>query len=100
MFENHAHILRQKDILAVEDANTPARRAYLALQCAYMFPERRDEHLADFHTLLADLTEAAPSTSPIAEKINALVDDDRLYGALKECRNMIEYEAKILSHVQ
>ena len=38
--KNEAAILRSSDILAPEDAATPASRAYYALQCVYLFPER------------------------------------------------------------
>ena len=41
VFENHAQILRHKDILTAANATTPAARVYLALQCAYLFAERK-----------------------------------------------------------
>ena len=100
VFENQAHILRQKDILTMEEATSPARRVYLAIQCAYMFADRRDEHLRDFQSLLGEFYEAAPSCGPKAEKIKNLADNGDLYGALKACRELIEYEAEILQHVQ
>lgn len=100
VFENQAHILRQKDILAVEDAQSPAKRVYLSLQCAYMFDDRRDSHLDDFKNLLGELIEAAPSLSETADEITKLVSDDNIYGALKQCRSLIDREAEILSHVQ
>ena len=65
-----------------------------------MFADRRDEHMADFRSLLGEFCEAAPSCGPIAEKINQLAETGDLYGALKACRELIEYEAEILQHVQ
>ncbi|MGE0254129.1 MAG: flagellar biosynthesis repressor FlbT [Alphaproteobacteria bacterium] len=100
VFENQAHILRQKDILTSAEACTPGSRVYLALQCAYMFPDRRARHIADFGRLIADFVAAAPSATAIADRIVTLVAEDKLYGAIKECRNLVEYEAEILSHVQ
>jgi flagellar protein FlbT len=100
VFENQAHIMRQKDIMTLDDATSPARRIYLAIQCAYMFTDRRDEHVTDFATLLGEFCEAAPSSHPIAEKMKKLAGDGDLYGALKTCRELIEYEAEILEHVQ
>ncbi|NKB48435.1 MAG: flagellar biosynthesis repressor FlbT [Alphaproteobacteria bacterium] len=100
VFENQAHIMRQKDIMTMEEATSPGRRIYLALQCAYMFDDRRDEHLEDFEALIGEFREAAPSSEPIAEKIIKLAGDGDLYGALKECRKLIEYEGEILQHVQ
>jgi len=100
VFENRALILRQKDIMTSENANTPARRVYLALQCAYMFPERQPEHLETFRTMLRDFVEAAPSSAQIARSMGACTDQGDLYGALKECRKLIEHETEILEHVQ
>lgn len=100
VFENRAHILRQKDIMTSESATTPARRVYLSLQCAYMFPDRQAEHLDTFRSMLGDFLSAAPSSEPIGESINGLVNGNDLYGALKECRNLIEHETEILDHVQ
>lgn len=100
VFENRAHILRQKDIMTMEDATSPARRVYLALQCAYMFIDHRGEHLHDFRALLGEFCDAAPSADGIANKITQRIDGEDLYGALKACRELIEYEAEIMQHVQ
>jgi len=100
VFENQAHILRQKDIMTLEDATTPARHVYLSIQCAYMLPDRRVDHLRDFITLLGEFREAAPSANTLANKIQERVDDGDLYGALKACRELMDYEAEILKHAQ
>lgn len=100
VFENKAHILRQKDIMSSEAADTPARRVYLALQCAYIFKERETDHLRDFDSLLTDFTEAAPSTEELAAQIREQVAKQNLYGAMKECQKLIELEAERMNHVQ
>ncbi|NNE84490.1 MAG: flagellar biosynthesis repressor FlbT [Alphaproteobacteria bacterium] len=100
VFENQAHIMRQKDIMTLEEATSPGRRIYLAMQCAYMFTDRHAEHLSDFGSLLSEFREAAPSADPITKKIMQLAQDGDLYGALKECRKLIDYEQEILQHVQ
>ena len=100
LFENQAHILRQKDILTQESATTPAARVYLALQCAYLFPKHTAEHLANFQSLVADYLEAAPSARPIVDEIHGMVDKDQLYGALKQCCRLLEHEHEVLSHAQ
>jgi len=99
VFENQAHILRQKDILTEQDARTPASRVYLALQCAYLFPENRGEHIASFNQLLKDYIGAAPSAEPIANEILKRLEEDQLYSGLKACQRLIEHETGILQHV-
>ena len=100
VFENQAHILRQKDILTPESAATPAARVYLALQCAYLFPEHVEAHLEDFARFLGDYLEAAPSAEPIAEKVRALIDGGELYGGLKTCSQLIDHEQEVFAHVE
>ena len=100
VFENHAQILRHKDILTADTAGTPAARVYLALQCAYLFPDRCAQHIEDFHRLVRDFGEAAPSAGPIVEDLTAEIAAGRLYGALKVCRRLIEHESEILADVE
>ncbi len=100
VFENKAHILRQKDIMSNEAADTPARHVYLALQCAYIFQDREDEHLRDFETLLTDFVEAAPSAEDVAKDIRDCVSKRNLYGAMKECQRLIDLETERMNHVQ
>ena len=100
LFENQAHILRQKDILTQETANTPASRVYLALQCAYLFPENAKAHIEDFRMLLAEYLEAAPSARPIGEEVQGLVDSQQLYNGLKQCCRLLEHESEVLPRVQ
>lgn len=100
VFENQAHILRQKDILTAKDANTPASRVYLALQCAYLFPENRSDYIANFNQLLEDYLEAAPSAQSIADDIIERLDGDQLYSGLKACQKLIEHETGILQHAE
>ena len=100
VFENQAQILRQKDILTQETATTPAARVYLALQCAYLFPNHSDAHLNDFRSLLDDYLQAAPSARPITDEIQALIDDGLLYHALKACSRLLKHEHEVLVHAE
>ena len=99
VFENQANILRHKDILTPERAVTPASRVYLALQCAYMFSDSSETHLTDFRQLLADFGAAAPNSMAIVQRLLSQVDEGNLYGGLKSCRDLLDYEAEVLAHV-
>lgn len=99
VFENQAHILRQKNILTTETAVTPASRIYFALQCAYLFPEKAENYLDTFKELLNDYGEAAPSAQEIATEILTKVDTGQLYQSLKSCMQLIHHERKAFSHV-
>jgi flagellar protein FlbT len=54
-------ILREKDILTSEQADTPAKRIYLALQLMYVGKDPTQQH-GIYFALVRDLLGAAPST--------------------------------------
>lgn len=93
---NNCYLLREKEILTQESAYTPAARVYFALQCAYLFPEKRTEYMHQFLEYLQDYIGAAPSAATIASEILAEVDQDRLYRGLKKARKLITHESEAL----
>jgi len=100
LLRNDAAILRDSDILAPEDAVTPASRVYYALQCLYIFADDYEDNLRRFNEYLGGYVSAAPSAEPIAEKLSKLVETRDFYKALKSAQDLIEHEGKVFSYVQ
>ena len=96
---NEATLLREKDILTEEAANTPSRRIYFSVQCLYLFPEKSAHYLPIIHRFLGDFADAAPSTLPILQKIEQEVAAGQLYQALKTGKQLIAKEQEILNGV-
>src|ERR1700758_1611637 len=46
--QNKACVLREKDIMQPEDANTPARRIYFPIMMMYLDPESADAYYSQF----------------------------------------------------
>jgi flagellar biosynthesis repressor protein FlbT len=92
-------ILREKDILTPETADTPAKLIYLAVQLMYISPDPQHNHSTYFN-LLRDLVTAAPSMWPIIEGININILNSDLYQALKEAKKLVAYEKKLLDHAR
>jgi flagellar protein FlbT len=92
-------ILREKDIMTPETADTPAKLIYLAVQLMYISPEPEINH-GTYFNLLRDLVTAAPSAWPIIEGININILSGNLYQALKEARKLVAYEKKLLDHAR
>jgi flagellar biosynthesis repressor protein FlbT len=90
-------ILREKDILTPDTANTPAKLVYLAVQLMYISPAPQVSHSAYFN-LVRDIVTAAPSAWPIIEGINNSIMNGDLYQALKEAKKLVAYEQKLLDH--
>lgn len=92
-------ILREKDILTAETADSPAKRVYLAVQLMYTSPDPQAHHEVYFG-LIRDILNAAPSTWPIIEGINNHILKGDVYKALKESKKLIAYEQELLGYVQ
>jgi flagellar biosynthesis repressor protein FlbT len=88
-------ILREKDILTPETADTPAKLIYLAVQLMYISPEPQVNH-GTYFNLLRDIVTAAPSMWPIIEGINVNILNGELYLALKEAKKLVAYEKNLL----
>jgi flagellar protein FlbT len=89
-----APVLREKDIMTSEHADTPAKRIYLAVQLMYTSRDPRIHHDVYF-ALIRDIVQAAPSTWPHIESINNHILTGELYKALKQSRKLIEYEEEL-----
>ncbi len=95
--EGKAPILREKDILKAETADTPAKRIYLAVQLMYL-DGSVDAHAAGFFELTKDFLDAAPSSAGIIERINNRILTGDLYKALREAKALISHEEERLKH--
>jgi flagellar biosynthesis repressor protein FlbT len=92
-------ILREKDIMTPEAANTPAKLVYLAVQLMYIAPDPQVNH-ATYFSLVRDIVTAAPSAWPVIEEINNCILNGDMYQALKEAKKLVAYEKKLLDHNQ
>ena len=97
--EGEAPILREKDILTPESADTPAKRIYLAVQLMYLKGEISDHHEVYF-PLVKDFLAAVPRATPIIADVNNLLLTGEFYKALKEVKKLIAFEEEVLSNVE
>ncbi|MFO0347433.1 MAG: flagellar biosynthesis repressor FlbT [Labrys sp. (in: a-proteobacteria)] len=97
--EGNVPILREKDILTKEAADTPAKRIYLAVQLMYL-SKSTAQHQDLYFLLVKDILEAAPSMAPWIERINNKILTGSLYKAMKEARSLIEYEQELIDHAR
>ncbi len=95
--DGKAPILREKDILTTDTADTPAKRIYLAVQLMYI-QEDIDTLREEYFSLINDFVTAAPSTISIADRINNAILTGELYKALKTAKELIQYEQDLFEH--
>lgn len=89
-------IIREKDIMTAEQANTPAKRIYLSILLMYTARDARVQH-ATYFALVRDLVQAAPSAWAQIEIINNHILTGDLYKALKQAKQLITYEQELMS---
>jgi flagellar biosynthesis repressor protein FlbT len=92
-------ILREKDIMTPQAADTPAKLVYLAVQLMYISPDPQVQHSTYFH-LLRDIIATMPSSWPIIEGINNNILNGDHYRALKEARKLVAYEKKLIEQTE
>lgn len=97
LVEGQAPVLREKDILTPAQADTPAKRIYLAVQLMYTSRDPRAYH-QDYFALMRELVQAAPSAWPYVETVSNHIMAGEMYKALKSAKNLIAYERELLNH--
>jgi len=95
--DGSAPILREKDILTAETANSPARRIYFAVQLMYLDNDI-SKLRGEYFELVNDIVTAAPSCIPIVDEINNDILTGSLYKALKAAKRLIQYEQDLLTN--
>lgn len=97
VLENKAVLLRAKDIMQEHEADTPAKRIYFAIMLMYIgggeapYRER-------FLTFLNDYLEVTTlrEVRAVLLEIKDDVDNGRFYQAMRNCKDLIAFEARVL----
>jgi flagellar protein FlbT len=97
LIKGQAPILREKDIMTPEQADTPAKCIYLVVQLMYTSRDPGAHH-GTYFSLMRDLVQAAPSAwSHVMTVSNHIMAGD-MYKALKSAKVLIAYEQELLDH--
>lgn len=98
--ENSVPILRQKDIMAEKDADTPCKKIYFVIQLMYIDEKNLREYHGMYWRFVQDVVNAAPSTLGLIDEISAHILNNRYYYALKAARKLIDYEQEVTRRVR
>jgi len=99
--ENLASVLREKDILAETDANTPAKRIYFSIMVMALGNSTLKQAFAEFESRLTEFAGVIvdPAGLQLCLKISACVANADYYKALNHCKALIEFEQERLNFV-
>lgn len=92
-----APILREKDVMHEEEADTPCKKIYFLIQCMYM-ARRPDEYHKKYFDLVKQIQHAAPTTAFIFLAINEKIIEGVYYKALRDAKDLIRLEEELVQH--
>lgn len=98
--DGDAPILREKDVMQIDEADSPCKRVYYIIQGMYLASaEKATEMYDDYFKSIKEVQNAAPSTLPYFNTINSHILGGHYYKALKAAKDLIVYEEELLRNV-
>jgi flagellar protein FlbT len=101
ILQNKASVLREKDIMQLDEAVTPARRIYFPVMMMYLDESEASSFYDEFARRVTEFMSVVRQPEVLADCVDAsrLVMAREYYKALMACRKLIEYEDEVLGHV-
>ena len=100
VIENKIPILRQKDIMNEDAADSPCRRIYFVIQLMYIDENNLLAYHNTYWNLVQDVVQAAPSMTGLIDAISEHILNRNYYQALKMAQQLIDYEQEAISRVK
>ena len=92
-----AAILREKDVMKEEEADSPCKKIYFLVQCMYMARDASVYHKKYFD-MVKEIQNAAPRTAFMFLNINERILEGAYYKALKEAKELIKFEEELIKN--
>ena len=101
VLQNKASVLREKDIMQSDDANTPARRIYFPVMMMYLDEGNAERYYDEFVRRLTEFMGVIANPPVLADCVNISKHcmEREFYKALMLCRKLVEYEDERLGNV-
>ena len=94
LIDGEAPVLRERDTVTAETANTPLRRLYFCVQMMYLKNDVQ-RYRAAYLGFIQDLHASVPAARTVIQVINDHVSGGALYKALKEIRKLMKAEEEV-----
>lgn len=94
-----APIMREKDVMKEDQADSPCRRIYFLVQCMYLARDPKP-YFEKYFSLIREIQDAAPTTTFFFLKINEMILEGSYYKALKEARELVKHEQELIENVR
>jgi flagellar protein FlbT len=99
VLQNKASVLREKDIMQQDEADTPAKRIYFPVMMMYLSPQASNDFYEEFVLRMTEFMNVLSNPEALSECVTISKDvmAGEYYKALLRCRKLITYEAERLS---
>ena len=101
IIENQVSLLRERDILNADEANTPVRRIYFAIMMMYLEEALDSPFYQEFVDRITEFM-CVVSKKEVLGKCHQILDDVhelRFYSALMTCKTLLPFEKERLENV-
>jgi flagellar protein FlbT len=97
ILQNKASVLREKDIMQLEDVTTPAKRIYFPVMMMYLDETAAPKVYDEFVTRLTEFMSATRNVEIMAECVQTSkhVMSREYYKALMSARKIVDYEESL-----
>ena len=94
ILQNKASVLREKDILQQDEANTPARRIYFPVMMMYLDEGSADKYYDEFAVRMNEFMSVVRNPDVLTDcvLVSKHIMGREYYKALMGCRKLVEYE--------
>lgn len=100
IIQNKACVLREKDIMQAEDADTPARRIYFPIMMMYLDGDAPETYYSQFALRMTEFMDAVQNRQILATcvDISKHVMSGEYYQALVLCKTLFDFEQERLNY--
>jgi flagellar protein FlbT len=101
IIQNNVPVLREKDIITEENADTIAKKIYFIVLNMYVDAKNESEYHTIYFKLINELMDVAPNTEILAliMEISQKILEGEHYIALKVCKKLLNFELELMANV-
>ncbi|MDA1133287.1 MAG: flagellar biosynthesis repressor FlbT [Proteobacteria bacterium] len=101
LIQNKVSILREKDVMLPDEANTQVKRIYFNVMMMYLDDTDHEKYLEEFSQRVTEFMQAITNQQALAKCVNIVEDVNagRFYTALMNCKSLLPFEKERLEYV-
>ena len=101
IIQNTVPVLRERDIITEDKADTLVKKIYFIILSMYVDPKNESGYNSIYFKLVKELFNACPDQVVLAlvMEISQKILEGNHYQALKACRKLLNFEAELMANV-